>query len=91
MWMIEQLKLGGGESGTELPNWVIGRQYPVIDNQLYFMSVRDERKLEEVVQAERRSGKQSRVFFTIDNKLVYLPFCADFGPLHIGWPTNMFP
>lgn len=56
----------------------------MIENTLYFMSIREERKLVEVVDSERQSGSKSRTFFTIDNKLVYLPFCSDFGPLHIG-------
>mmetsp|Transcript_25111 Transcript_25111/g.56686 ORF Transcript_25111/g.56686 Transcript_25111/m.56686 type:complete len:446 (-) Transcript_25111:48-1385(-) len=64
--------------------WILGRQYPVLDGQLYFMSIREEAKLKELIETRRRRGQDDRDFFSIDNELLYFPFCADFGPLNYG-------
>jgi len=65
--------------------WMLGKQYPVLEGQLYFMSLRDESKLEELLQRSRERGvKPDRTFFSTDNLLLYYPFCADFGPLNIA-------
>jgi len=65
--------------------WMLGKQYPVIEGKLYFMSLRDQSKLEELLQRSRERGvKPDRTFFSTDNLLLYYPFCADFGPLNIA-------
>lgn len=61
--------------------WVLGRQYPVIEDNFYFMSIRDKSKL---LQLEAFQNEIDRIFFTVDEEFVYFPFCDDFGPLHIG-------
>lgn len=67
-----------------LLQWILGRQYPVIGNDFFFTALRDESKLRELQEHRRRVGLEDRVFFSIDDELLYFPFCADFGPLNIG-------
>jgi len=67
-----------------LLQWILGRQYPVIGTDFFFMALRDESKLRELQEHRRRVGLEDRVFFSIDNELLYFPFCADFGPLNFG-------
>jgi len=37
-----------------------------------------------LLQLEAFQDEIDRIFFTVDEELVYFPFCDDFGPLHIG-------
>eukprot|EP00802_Teleaulax_amphioxeia_P027692 Tamp_29122.p1 GENE.Tamp_29122~~Tamp_29122.p1 ORF type:complete len:226 (-),score=32.09 Tamp_29122:106-726(-) len=67
-----------------LLQWILGRQYPVIGTDFYFMALRDEHKLRELLEHRKKVGLEDRVFFSIDEELLYFPFCADFGPLNIG-------
>uniref|UniRef100_A0A6U5AVF6 protein-tyrosine-phosphatase n=1 Tax=Hemiselmis andersenii TaxID=464988 RepID=A0A6U5AVF6_HEMAN len=67
------------------PKWVLGKQFSVLEGQLYFMSLRDESKLKELEEWSRRTGvKPDRTFFSTDSELLYYPFCADFGPLNMA-------
>ena len=37
-----------------------------------------------LLEHRKKVGLEDRVFFSIDEELLYFPFCADFGPLNIG-------
>mmetsp|Transcript_2199 Transcript_2199/g.5157 ORF Transcript_2199/g.5157 Transcript_2199/m.5157 type:complete len:464 (+) Transcript_2199:159-1550(+) len=74
-----------GPGSEEKPKWVLGKQFCVLEGQLYFMSLRDENKLKELEEWSRRTGiKPDRSFFSTDSELLYYPFCADFGPLNFA-------
>ena len=78
-----EIKVKQTSNRTRL-HWILGRQYPVLGEQLMFMALRDEAKLREVVELRKKEGRDNKVFFTIDDELPYFPFCADFGPLNYG-------
>ncbi|GMH39216.1 hypothetical protein BSKO_07114 [Bryopsis sp. KO-2023] len=50
----------------------------IIPDQLYFVYLR---RLE---QARTSRIAAANICFSIDNELIYEPFCADFGPLNLG-------
>ena len=78
-----EIKVKQTSNRTRL-HWILGRQYPVLGEQLMFMALRDEAKLREVIELRKKEGRDNKVFFTIDDELPYFPFCADFGPLNYG-------
>ncbi|EKX48042.1 hypothetical protein GUITHDRAFT_106124 [Guillardia theta CCMP2712] len=69
----------------EPQKWIVGKQYPVIPGELFFMSIRDQEKLLELQEWQRANGVNvDRVFFSTEGELQYFPFCADFGPMNLG-------
>lgn len=53
-----------GKLVVEKPKWVLGKQFAVLEGQLYFMSLRDESKLKELEEWSKRTGvKPDRTFF----------------------------
>mmetsp|Transcript_21356 Transcript_21356/g.44866 ORF Transcript_21356/g.44866 Transcript_21356/m.44866 type:complete len:466 (-) Transcript_21356:10-1407(-) len=65
--------------------WIVGKQYPVIQGELYYMAIRSEEKLTELMEWQEKNGIiPDRIFFTLDEELQYFPFCADFGPMNFG-------
>eukprot|EP00286_Rhodomonas_abbreviata_P010800 CAMPEP_0181318240 /NCGR_PEP_ID=MMETSP1101-20121128/16902_1 /TAXON_ID=46948 /ORGANISM="Rhodomonas abbreviata, Strain Caron Lab Isolate" /LENGTH=453 /DNA_ID=CAMNT_0023425699 /DNA_START=239 /DNA_END=1600 /DNA_ORIENTATION=- len=75
-------------SGSDKPEpqkWIVGKQYPVIPGELFYMSIRNEEKLRELQDWQKANGVNvDRIFFTGGDELQYFPFCADFGPMNFG-------
>mmetsp|Transcript_15097 Transcript_15097/g.37794 ORF Transcript_15097/g.37794 Transcript_15097/m.37794 type:complete len:613 (+) Transcript_15097:111-1949(+) len=73
------------EVQTPTQKWVVGKQFAIIPNQLYFMCVRNQEKVQEIQEWQRNNAVAGdRVFFCPDSELQYFPFCADFGPMNLG-------
>eukprot|EP00287_Rhodomonas_sp_CCMP768_P009957 CAMPEP_0196727112 /NCGR_PEP_ID=MMETSP1091-20130531/8181_1 /TAXON_ID=302021 /ORGANISM="Rhodomonas sp., Strain CCMP768" /LENGTH=454 /DNA_ID=CAMNT_0042069653 /DNA_START=222 /DNA_END=1586 /DNA_ORIENTATION=- len=69
----------------EPQKWIVGKQYPVIPGELFYMSIRNEEKLRELQDWQKANGVNvDRIFFTGGDELQYFPFCADFGPMNFG-------
>mmetsp|Transcript_30770 Transcript_30770/g.71904 ORF Transcript_30770/g.71904 Transcript_30770/m.71904 type:complete len:592 (+) Transcript_30770:113-1888(+) len=68
-----------------LQKWVVGKQFAIVSNELYFMCVRNQEKVQEIQEWQRNNAVAGdRIFFCPDDELQYFPFCADFGPMNFG-------
>jgi len=54
----------------------------ILPKKLFFVSAPSKESLQREMTKQSETGPG--VWFTVDNKLVYEPFCSDFGPLNLG-------